>query len=83
MPRGFRLFACTSIGLGIQCACGTALFFFNILSGGVKLFAFWTLWLGTQQSRALHKGKLVEVHFSELLLHEESVGPPGHTSPPR
>ena len=82
MPRGFHLFARTSIGLSVQCTCGTALFFFNILSGGVKPFMFWTLWLGAQQDRVLHKGRLVEVHFPELLLHEESVGLPGHASPP-
>ena len=40
-----------------------------------------TLRLGAQQSRALRKGRLIEVHFSELLLHEESVGLSGHASP--
>ena len=42
---------------------------------------FWTLRLGAQQGRALHKDGLIEVHIPELLLHEESVGPSGHTLP--
>ena len=81
VPRGFRFLTHASIDLSIQCACDTALFFFNILPGGVELFSISTLWLGTQQSRVLCKGRLIKVHFSKLLLHKESVGPSGHTSP--
>ena len=80
-PEGFCLLAHACVELGVQCTSGVALFFFNILPGGVKLFSFWTLWLGAQQSGALHKGRLVEVQFLELLLHEESVGLSGHASP--
>ena len=82
-PRGFRLLTHASIDLSVQCTCGTALFFFNILPGGVKLFVFWTLRLGAQQSGALCKGGFIEVHFLKLLLHEESIGPSGHASPSR
>ena len=81
VSRGFHFLACPSVDLGVQCTCDTALFLLNILPGGVKLFPFQTLRLGAQQSRALRKGRLIEVHFSELLLHEESVGLSGHTSP--
>ena len=79
--RGFRLLARASIDLSVQCTCCTTLFFFNILLSGVKLFMFWTLRLGAQQSGALCKGGFIKVHFLKLLLHEELIGPSGHASP--
>ena len=81
MPRGVHLFARTGIEFGIQFTSGFAVFFFGVFPGGIELFVLGAIQLSTQQGRALHKGGLLKIHLSKLLLDEVSVCPPCHASP--
>ena len=81
MPRDLRLLPCADAEIGVQSGGHSIIFFLDAIPGRVKLLAFWTRPLGTQQRRASLEGGFIEVHLPDPLLDEEPISPCSHSPP--